>query len=57
MKWGELGGYVDQLPGSFYHLHCSAAAVAGRDCNRPADLPPPPLTESAAESRLTPLTA
>jgi len=29
---------------------CSDAAVAyGRDCNRPADSPPPPLTAAAAE--------
>jgi len=41
---------------ALYHLHCSAAAAAGRDCNRPADLPPPPLTAEAAESRLTPRT-
>jgi len=37
---------------------CNAAAAAGRDCNRPADLPLPPLTAAvAAESRLTPLTS
>ena len=24
MRWGELGGYVDQLPGSLYRLRCSA---------------------------------
>ena len=35
---------------------CSAAAAAGCDCNRLADLPLPPLTAVAAESRLTPLT-
>jgi len=29
---GELGGYVDQLPGSLYRLRCSAATAAGRDC-------------------------
>ena len=32
MRWAELGGYVDQLPGSLYHLHCGAAAAAGCDC-------------------------
>jgi len=37
-----------------YRLHCSVAAAAGRDCNRPTDSPPPPLTAAAAESRLTP---
>jgi len=37
---------------------CSAAAAAGRDCNRPADFPLPPLTAAvAAESHLTPLTS
>jgi len=36
---------------------CSAAASAGRDCNRLADSPLPPLTAVAAESRLTLLTS
>ena len=36
---------------------CSAAAAAGRDCNRPADFALPPLTAVAAEFRLTPLTS
>jgi len=56
MRWGELGGYVDQLSWSLCHLHCSAAAAAGHDCNRLADSPLPPLTVAAAESRLTPRT-
>jgi len=28
---------------------CSAAAATGHDCNRPADLPLPPLTAVAAD--------
>ena len=52
MRWGELGGYVDQLPGSLYRLRSSAATVAGHDCR----LAPPPLTAAAAECHLTPQT-
>ena len=36
---------------------CSAAAAAGHDCNRPADLPLPALTVVATEFRLTVLTS
>jgi len=36
---------------------CIAAAAAGRDCSRPADLSLPPLTAVAAEFRLTSLTS
>jgi len=37
---------------------CSTAAAAGRDCNRLADLPLPPLTAAVAgESRPTLLTS
>jgi len=55
IRWGELGGYVDQLPGSLYCLRCTAVVLRQQQ-DAIADLPPPPLTAAAAEFHLTPQT-